>query len=112
MSSPPIFPNFSPSHPLNLALNIRNPRHTMQTDPTNRRDLLNLRPISVHSPTRKILLTHCCSISVSSILTPMRRVPRKCQCVSRGRFCIMMPARTVISVSTSDKMLWSDRNRP
>jgi len=58
---------------------------------------------------KKHPLTHCCTLSTSSKLTPIRLVPRKCHPVSRGRFCIMIPLSTTSSVSTPSSRLWSDK---
>lgn len=57
-------------------------------------------------------LTHCCIVSTSCWLTPILRVPRKCQAVSSFRFWIMIADRTTISVLTSSSIWRSERKRP
>lgn len=89
---------------LDLMLNVRNSRNFVQSCPSVLCYHFNLQQLdSAKVSNRK--LTHCCTFSTSSILTPTLRVPRKCQAVSRGRFCIMMPANVTNSVSSGRRMV-------
>lgn len=50
-------------------------------------------------------LTHCWITSTSSALTPILLVPRKCHAVSTGRFWIIIPVKTISSVSTGPRIV-------
>ena len=63
-------------------------------------------------PARSGVYTHCWTVSTSSLLTPTRRVPRRCHAVSFFKFWIMIPESTTISVSMSSRIWRSERYSP
>jgi hypothetical protein len=67
-------------------LDVGDARNLVQAQATKASDKLNLEDISIDTTQDGYAHTHCWSVSTSSMLTPMRRVPRKCHAVSRGRF--------------------------
>jgi hypothetical protein len=86
--------------------NVSDPRHLVQPQATEVGDEFDLCQVSMgYEAWFNCYLTHCWIVSTSSLQTPMRLVPRRCQAVSLGKFWIMMPLSTVSSVSTSLRIL-------